>query len=361
MNFNQDKEHLDEIKQAMNDVVDSGQWVNGNRLKMFEKEWAAANSARYCVGVGNGTDALKLGLLALGIGPGDEVITPAFNAAYAAQAIAEIGATNIFCDVDPGTMLLDIDALELVSSPRTRAIVPVHLFGQMVNMERLRIVARRLGAVVVEDAAQVHGAHYGGYPPSYWSDAAAFSHYPTKNLGCIGEGGSLVTNTPSIAKTVSLLRDAGRTDRYIHTLQAGNSMLDEIQAAALLVRMHFLGEQNMKRRRLAMRYKELLKGVGDLTFQSVDSQAYHVYHLLVVRTKRRVGLMDHLKKQGIPCLSHYPCVLTRQPFAVGVSLDQGPFPHSEAAAREVLSLPLYPGMADEVQDIVVDAVKRFYE
>lgn len=360
MNFNLDTDNLDEIAAAVTAVVYAKQYVNGLALKKFERDWAEYTGMPFAVGVGNGTDALRLSLLALGIGPGDEVITPAFNAAYAAQAVASIGAINIFADVDPDTMLLDPDSVLAQRSRRTRAIIPVHLFGQMANMQALARTAVNMGAVLIEDAAQAHGALHNGFGPGHFSEAVAYSHYPTKNLGCLGEGGSVTTRLPFVAQQVRSLRDAGRTDRYVHVLQSGNSMLDEMQAAVLNVRLKHLAVQNVRREAIARYYRKCLTGVGDICFQKLSPSAYSVNHLYVIRTSRRVELIRHLTGLGIPSLSHYPCELTRQPFAVAGSLDQGPFPHSERAAREVMSLPLWPGMSITEQDGVIAAVKRFF-
>lgn len=360
MNFNLDTDHLDEIAAAVTRVVYGKHYVNGPELKKFEQDWATFNNMPFAVGVGNGTDAIRLSLLALGIGPGDEVITPAFNAAYAAQAVASTGATNVYADVDRDTMLLDPEAVWRVRSPRTRAIIPVHLFGQMVPMQAMARMAETIGAILVEDASQAHGALHNTYGPGQFSAACAYSHYPTKNLGCLGEGGSVTTRLPIVAQRIRSLRDAGRTDRYVHVLQSGNSMLDEMQAAVLNVRLKYLAAQNERRHSRADYYRAALTGVGDLRFQKIMPLSYSIHHLFVVRTKQRSALLQHLSSIGIPALSHYPCEMTRQPFAVAGALDQGPFPYSEAAAREVISLPLWPGMSNHEQQVVVEAVKSFF-
>jgi dTDP-4-amino-4,6-dideoxygalactose transaminase len=359
MNFNLDTDLEAEIGEAILGVIARRHYINGNELKRFEEAWAHANSLPYAVGVGNGTDAIRIALIAAGVGPGDEVITPAFNAAYAAQAVLAIGARNVYADVDPDTWLLRWEDIAHRVTTRTRAIVPVHLFGQMVDMEQFAAVARYHGLVLVEDAAQVHGARYRRESPGAFSDAACYSHYPTKNLGCLGEGGSITTRLPIIAQRARLLRDAGRTDRYVHMLHGINSGLDEIQAAVLNVRLPYLLRQNTRRGNLAARYREQLAGVGDLRFQKIDPEASMVNHLFVVRTHWRKELVAHLKKQDIPAISHYPCVLPRQPFAVADTLDQGVFPNSEAVANEVLSLPLWPSMTYDEQDFVVAAIKSF--
>jgi dTDP-4-amino-4,6-dideoxygalactose transaminase len=310
--------------------------------------------------VGSGTDAITLSLLALGIGPGDEVITPAFNAAYAAQAVASIGAKNVFVDVNPDTLLMDAPLLN-TGSNKTKAIIAVHLFGQMCNMPAISEAAQAYGLVLLEDAAQAHGARYNGAHPGEHSDVACYSHYPTKNLGAIGEAGSITTRLPFIDQQVRLLRDCGRTDRYIHTLVGRNSMLDEIQAAVLRVKLLKLHVQNAKRQVLADNYRKHLAGIGDLRFVQVAPDARSVNHLFPVMTERRAALMSWLKRRDIPSLSHYPCVMSRQPFMLSETLDAGAFPVAERAAREIMSLPLWPGMSECDQDKVIDAVVGFFE
>lgn len=359
MNFNRDTDNSQEIGAAMGRVLSSSQWVNGPELAEFERDWAGYNGLPYAVGVGSGTDALRLSLLALGIKPGDTVISPAFNSAYTAQAVASIGAKNAYVDIDPDTML--IDPYDMRAHAEAKAIVPVHLFGQMCDMTSVVECARIWGLVVVEDAAQAHGACSADYHlPGQLSDAACFSHYPTKNLGCLGEGGSVVTHIPAVNEYVRLARDAGRTDRYIHQIVGSNSMLDEMQAAVLNVRLKYLDAQNKKRRALARIYVEGLTNVGDLRFQQMTSTGRHVYHLFVVRTASREGLLKYLKANNIPALSHYPCAVHHQPFARAEGLPQGSFPHSEEAAAQVLSLPLWPSMPEAVCERVVQSVRRFY-
>lgn len=357
-NFNLDRDYSLDVSIAINTVLRSEKWINGPQLAQFERSWAIWNGMPYAVGVGCGTDALRLALLAMGVKPGDTVISPAFNAAYAAQAVRSIGAKNAYVDIIPGTML--IDPADLRAHRQARAIIPVHLFGQMANMPAVEDAARQHGLAVIEDAAQAHGARFEGRGPGTISDAACYSHYPTKNLGCIGEGGSVTTCHQAVADYIRLARDAGRTDRYIHQIDGINSMLDEIQAAVLNVRLAHLVEQNDKRRKLALRYKQSLVGCGDLRWQETHEEAWHVYHLFVVRTEARELLMDFLKNEDIPALSHYPCTIPQQPFARAEALAQGRFPHSEAAAAEVLSLPLWPGMTEAEQDRVIEAVRRFY-
>ena len=359
MNFNLDTDLEKEIAEAILGVIVARQYINGPALRQFERDWAHANSLPFAVGVGNGTDALRIALIAAGIQEGDEVISPAFNVAYTAQAVQAIGARNVYADVDPETWLLKLDDISHRVTKDTRAIIPVHLFGQMVDMQRLGDLARYHGLVLIEDAAQAHGARFRRESPGTFSDAACYSHYPTKNLGCLGEGGSITTRLPIIEQRARLLRDAGRSDRYVHMLHGINSGLDEIQAAVLNVRLPFLLRQNTRRGNLAARYRKELAGVGDIRFQKIADDATMVNHLFVIRTHWRTELMSHLKVRGIPSLSHYPCTLPRQPFAVSDALEQGTFPNSDACANEVLSLPLWPSMTYLEQATVIEAVKSF--
>jgi dTDP-3-amino-3,4,6-trideoxy-alpha-D-glucose transaminase len=362
VNFNLDRSdgYLSDVTAAVMRVIKREQFILGEEVREFERRWADYNDVPFCVGVGNGTDALRIALLALGVGPGDEVISPAFNVAYTAQAVQAIGAKNVFIDVEPDTMLMDIDEMIPLITPRTRAIIPVHLFGQMLDMERLATMANYYQILVVEDAAQAHGAYYHCSSPGRFSDAACFSHYPTKNLGAWGEAGSIITRLPIVADRARLMRDAGRTNRYVHLLPGINSCLDEMQAAVLNAKMQWLEPSNARRRGLAHRYMDLLHGVGDLEFQTIAPRAKHVHHLFVVRTQSREALMAHLNKRSIPALAHYPLPMHRQPFTVADALGQGPFPVAEKCAATCLSLPLWPSMTNDEQDAVVAVVKEFY-
>lgn len=362
MNFNLDlcQTYESEIVSALFGVVARKKYILSDEGAAFEREWAAFNKMPFAVGVGNGTDALRIALLALGIGPGDEVISPAFNVAYTAQAVQAVGAKNVYVDVDEGTMLMDIEQVKNLITPRTRAILPVHLFGQMVNMCRLSCIADDHHLLLIEDAAQCHGATIEGTDPGYYSHAACYSHYPTKNLGALGEAGSIVTRLPIVNERARLLRDAGRSTRYIHLLHGINSCLDEIQAAVLRVKLSHLRESNARRQAHAYHYMSTLVGIGDIKFQFLDPGARHVYHLFVIRTERREALMKHLTDRGITALAHYPCTLPNQPFAKADALDQGPFPVADRCARTVLSLPLWPDMTEQDINTVVAAIKEFY-
>jgi len=359
VNFNLDTDYEEEVLAAMTRVLRSHQYANGPELKAFEEEWASYNKLPYAVGVGSGTDALRLALLACGVGPGDEVISPAFNVGYTAQAVVAIGAKNVFVDIDPQTWLLDFDKTYLAATNKTKAIIPVHLFGQMVDMRCFREAFRNI--TLIEDAAQAHGAMYDGRRPGWDSDAVCYSHYPTKNLGCLGEGGSVLTKLPIIANRVRLMRDAGRVDRYVHLMPGINSMLDEVQAAILRVKLPYLHKQNIKRLDAEIYYRTHLFEVGDITFQYANiNHTWNTNHLFVIKTKKRNEVLANLKKYDIPALVHYPCTLARQPFAVADALDQGPFPVADEVAAQVLSLPMFPSITRLEQDIVIDVIKEVF-
>lgn len=362
MQFNLDTcvGYHDKVLLALMVAADKNQFILGENVRAFEKEWAEFNNAAFCVGVGNGTDALRIAMLALGVKPGDEVISPAHNVSYTALAVTSIGAKNVYVDVDPKTMLMDLNQIEALITPKTRAIIPVHLYGQMVNMAELHAIARQYSLLLIEDAAQAHGARHETQPPGTFSDAAAFSFYPTKNLGAWGEAGGIITNTPAVAERARMLRDGGRIDRYIHFLPGINSGLDELQAAVLRAKLPYLKQSNEARRDLALRYTEELAGVGDLQFQHEQIDTENVWHLFVIRTASRDKLMAYLKTQDIPSLIHYPVIIPDQPFAIADAQGQGPFPVSRECASEVLSLPMFPAMTEVEQAKVIDAVKRFY-
>ena len=361
MNFNLDQmlPYEDSVKQAMLEVVDKKWFILGEQGRLFEREFSAFTGQAHTVGVGNGTDAIRIALLALGVQPGDEVISPAFNVAYTALAVAAIGAVNVFVDCNSETLLMDNNMVGAAITPKTRAIVPVHLYGQMLDMETLRGIADWRGLMVVEDAAQAHGATYDGYCPGKFSHAVAYSFYPTKNLGALGEAGAVQTNIDIVAERARLLRDGGRTDRYLHVLPGINSCLDEMQAAILRVKLPWLARRNEQRRERAWQYRTLLsqvKGVSNITW---DLDAYHVNHLFVIRADRRDALHEFLKTRGIPSLVHYPVLVPYQPCFMSAT-PGGPWPRADRAARSVLSLPMHPDITPEEVTQVVEAIKEFY-
>lgn len=343
-----------ELEAAIARVVARGWFVLGPEVEAFEAEFAAASGARYAVGVGNGTDALTLLLRAAGVGPGDEAIVPALTAAFTALAVVAAGARPVFADVESDRLTLDPQACAAAVTPRTRAIVPVHLYGQAADLDRLLPVAQRHGLAIIEDCCQAHLATCGGAPVGTRGVGGAFSFYPTKNLGALGDGGAIVTNDPGIADRVRRLRNGGQADRYDHVEAGINSRLDEIQAAVLRARLPRLAGWTARRRALAAAYREQLPAW--LTAVP-EFDAGHVYHLFPVRSERRHELQEHLRGAGIETLIHYPVPLpAQQAFAPLAPAD---CPVATRASREVLSLPLHPRLehADVVR--VTEAARAF--
>ena len=352
----QDAPLREELIGAMRRVVERGRFVLGDEVRAFEAEFATIAGTPHAVGVGNGTDALRLALQVLGVAAGDDVVTVSHTATFTALAVTMLGARPVFCDIEPEGMMMDPARLEAAITPRTRAIVPVHLYGQTTDMEAIVAIARRRGLPVVEDCAQAHGALLGGRPAGSLGDAAAFSFYPTKNLGALGDGGAVTTAKPAVAEAVRELRNGGQADRYLHARAGVNSRLDEIQAAVLRVKLTRLAAANDERRALAARYDQGLSagGATGLGLPRELPGRRHVYHLYVVRHPRRDALLAHLTAAGIGALIHYPIPVHLQP--AYASLGAASLPESERAAREVLSLPLYPGLSRDAQQRVIEAV-----
>jgi dTDP-3-amino-3,4,6-trideoxy-alpha-D-glucose transaminase len=344
-----------EIAQAIDGVLARGWFVLGPEVEAFEREFAAASGAAHAVGVANGTDAIALVLRALDIGPGDEVIVPAMTAAFTALAVASVGAVPVIVDVDPRTLTIDAGACAAAVSPRTRALVPVHLYGQAAETASLVALAERQGLAIVEDCCQAHLATAGGAPVGTVGVAGAFSFYPTKNLAALGDGGAVVTNDAVLAERVRRLRNGGQAGRYNHVELGVNSRLDELQAAILRARLPRLAAATAVRRRLAARYRELLATAPVMVPRECDPG--HVYHLFPVLVDARDRFQAHLHEHGVETLVHYPVPIPRQPAAQAWSPAACPLA-DEACAR-VVSLPLYPSLADGAQDDVARAVLAF--
>lgn len=343
------------VRSAIGRVIERGWFVLGPELEAFEREFASLSGAPHSVGVGTGTDALALSLRALGIGAGDEVITTPLSAAYSALAIMMAGARPVFADIDPERLTIDPDAVAAAITPKTAAIVPVHLYGQPADMPRIAAIARRHNLAVVEDCCQAHLATVDGAPVGSFSAAAAFSFYPTKNLGALGDGGAITTSDQLLAERLRRLRNGGQTDRYHHAEPGVNSRLDEMQAAILRARMPFLGRWTGERRALATRYRRALTGAPVVVPPEKDPG--HVYHLFVVRSGRRDALAKHLAGLHIETLVHYPVPIPRQPALAQTS--PAACPRADEACRELLSLPLHPGLAPAQVDEVARVVHSF--
>ena len=342
------------VRDAIARVIDSGWFVLGPEVEAFEQEFAAASGAPYAVGVGNGTDALALILRALGIGAGQEVITTPLSAAYTAIAIVMAGARPVFADIDPERMTLDPRAVERAITDRTAALLPVHLYGQPADMPALAALAQRKGLALVEDCCQAHIATCAGQPVGTFGEAGAFSFYPTKNLGALGDGGAIITRDAALAARIARLRNGGQTDRYRHVEMGVNSRLDEMQAAILRARLPLLARRTAQRRSLAAQYRSRLSGASVTVPPEFDPG--HVYHLFPIKAPRRTALQDRLRAAGVETLVHYPIPISQQPaFASTDSLE---YPHAARAANEVLSLPLHPGLSPEIVAAVADAVRK---
>ncbi len=343
-----------DIRAAIDRVVERGWFILGPEVEAFEQEFARASGARHAVGVGSGTDAIALLLRAAGIGPGDDVIVPALTAAFTGLAVLAAGARPVFADVDPERLTLDPGACAAAITPRTRAIVPVHLYGQPADLTSLRAVAQRHGLTVIEDCCQAHLATSAGVPVGTEGLGGAFSFYPTKNLGALGDGGAVVTNDPAVADRVRRLRNGGQAGRYEHIEAGINSRLDEIQAAVLRMRLPLLARQTAQRRAIAASYRDRLPawlpGVP-------ERDAGHVYHLFPVRSPQRDALQEHLRSAGIETLIHYPVALTAQ--RAFARLAPADCPAAARAAREVLSLPLHPRLTDADVARVAQAAATF--
>jgi dTDP-4-amino-4,6-dideoxygalactose transaminase len=346
-----------EIGEAIDRVLESTQFVLGPEVAAFEQEFAAFCQTDRAIGVNTGTSALHLALLAAGILPGDEVITVPFTFVATTAAIVYAGARPVFVDVDPATFNMDPNRIEAAITTRTRAILPVHLYGQPANMDPIMEIARRHNLVVIEDACQAHGAEYNGRRAGSIGDLGCFSFYPGKNLGAYGEGGAVTTNNPDFARNVRMLRDWGTESKYHHLVKGYNFRLEEIQAAVLRVKLRHLEGWTEARRTCAARYTELLRGSGVQT-PAERSGVRHVFHLYAVRTRQREALQQSLRAEGVQTGIHYPIPVHLQPAHADLGHMAGDFPYSEAAAAEVLSLPMYPELTPVQQRQVAEAVKR---
>ena len=349
-----------EIDAAMAGVLASTQFIMGPEVQAFEEGFAATCGVPACVGVGSGTAALELTLRALGVQAGDEVITVAHTFIATAEAITAVGARPVFVDIDPATYVMDPDAFEAAISPRTKAVVPVHLYGQPADMTRITAIARRHGVAVVEDAAQAHGATWDGVVVGGFGDAACFSFYPGKNLGAYGDAGAVTTHREDLAAQVRLLRNHGRRAKYLHEQVGFGHRLDTLQAAILSAKLPHLAAWNAARRRLAARYHDLLAEV-ELVRPVVAPGADPVWHQYVVRVQERDAVLADLHQAGIGAGVHYPVPLHLQPAYADLGYAAGALPVTEAVAETCLSLPIYPEMTDAQQDQVVAALKQAVE
>lgn len=348
----------DGIDSAINRVISSGRFILGREVETFEQGFAHMCSCRYAVGVATGTDALFLALKAMGVGPGDEVITVSHSFAATALAIIYTGAQPVFVDIEDRSYLMDPDCLEHAITKRTKVIIPVHLYGMCANMSRIREIARAHGLLVLEDACQAHGALYRGEPAGSMGDAAAFSFYPTKNLGAYGDGGMITTNDAGLYDRLIMLRNYGQLDRYHFEMLGYNSRLDEIQAAILKEKLPYLKQWTTRRQEIAHRYD---RGIGSLNLvgQQPEQGSTHVYHLYVIAVEDRDGLKTFLEKQGVQTLIHYPVPIHKQKTfnATGKFMHLG---NTELRATQVLSLPMRPWITDEEIEYIIERIQEYY-
>lgn len=348
-----------EVDKAMAEVLRKTNFILGEEVNLFEQEFAAYCEAEYALGIDSGTSALELALRAVNIGVGDEVITAANTFIASALAISNCGATPVLVDVDPETYNIDVTKLEAAITPRTKAIIPVHLYGQPADMDPIMEIAEQHGLIVVEDACQAHGARYKGKRAGSIGHAAAFSFYPGKNLGAYGDGGMIVTNDPQIADSVQLLRNYGQRKKYHHLMRGFNRRLDTLQAAVLRAKLPHLDSWNAARRQHAKSYNELMAHNNAVTLPVEASYAESVYHLYVIRVQDRDGLLNYLQDKGISPGIHYPIPIHLQPAYADLGYGEGDFPVTELYANQILSLPMYPELSPEAIQFVVDAINQY--
>ncbi len=347
-----------EISAAMAGVIENSAFILGEEMELFEAEFASFSGARYAIGVSSGTAALHLALLAAGVGKGDEVITVPYTFTATTEAISYVGARPVFVDINPRDFNMDVSRIEKKITGKVKAILPVHIYGQPVDMEPVLDLAAKYGLQVIEDAAQAHGAQYRGKRVGALGAAGCFSFYPGKNLGAYGDGGMVVTNDEAIADKVRLLRNHGRRGKYEHLVRGYNYRLDTLQAAILRVKLKRLSSWNENRRQHAELYNELLAGTEALTPRERED-VKHVYHLYVLRVKDRDGLQKWLKSRGIAAGAHYPLPLHLQKAYEYLGYGRGDFPAAEKCSQEVISLPMFPELTREEIEEVCEAVTSF--
>lgn len=346
-----------EINAAIKKVLNSGSFILGQEVDIFEQQFANFCSTKYCVGVDSGISALELGMLALGIGPGDEVITPVNSFIASSSAISFTGAKPVWADVDPQTYNIDVAKIKQKITKRTRAIMPVHLYGQPADMDQILEIAKKHNLFVIEDACQAHGAIYKGKKVGSIGNFGAFSFYPGKNLGAFGDGGAITTNDEKLAQKLKMMRNYGQKKKYNHIYQAFNKRLDTIQAAVLKTKLKQLDKWNSNRVRIANLYREHLKNLP-LVLPYVAANRKHVYHLFVIQTKKRDDLLAYLHKNGIQAGIHYPVLICEQP--IYNALNNGiKYPNAKQLSQRIISLPIYPEMEEKQIRYVASKIKEF--
>jgi dTDP-4-amino-4,6-dideoxygalactose transaminase len=347
-----------EFDRVIGEVIDNSAFAGGPYVAKFEEAFACFCDAKEAIGVGNGTDALWFALLACGIGSGDEVITTPSTFMATAEAISYCGARPVFVDVDTRTHTLDPALLEAAITERSKAIIPVHLFGQPADLDPILEIARERSLIVIEDACQAHGAEYKGKRVGAIGDMGCFSFYPGKNLGAFGEAGAVVTNRPELAEKIRILRDHGQSKKYEHKMIGWNGRMDGIQAAVLSVKLPHLDAANELRRKHALRYSAGLRNVPGIVPPETADYASHVFHIYAIRVKNRDEVMRRLIDHGVGCGVHYPIPIHLQEAYKDLEKSAGSFPNAELSAQEFISLPMYPELSDAQIDWVIEAVKE---
>ncbi len=347
-----------QILPVMENIMGKAQFIMGEDVTLFEQEFAQFCTSKYAIGVDSGTSALELALLAFEIGAGDEVITVANTFIATTLAISATGATPVLVDINHDTYNIDVEKIENAISERTRAIMPVHLYGQPADMDAILNIAKKHELLVIEDACQAHGAKYKGALAGSMGNAAAFSFYPGKNLGAFGDGGMVVTNDAEIADKIKLLRDYGQKEKYHHLIKGYNRRLDTLQAGVLRTKLSYLNEWNESRRRHASRYNELLQN-SHATLPVNADFAESVYHLYVIRVPNRNDMLSYLQQNGISVGIHYPIPIHLQPAYADLGYQKGDFPVTERYADEILSLPMFPELNDDQITYTTNVLKEF--
>ncbi|OHB70963.1 MAG: hypothetical protein A2W23_07850 [Planctomycetes bacterium RBG_16_43_13] len=349
-----------EIDRAIQYALDNANFILGKTVEDFENAFAGFCQTKYAVGVANGTDALRLALIACGIGKGDEVLIPCFTFIATAEAVILVGAIPRLIDVDSKTFNIDTRKAENAITNKTKAVIPVHLFGQPVDMNSLQKIARKNSLIIIEDVAQAHGAENFGKRVGSFGRAGCFSFYPSKNLAAYGDGGAVVSNDADLVAKIKLLRDHGRTEKYLHGIVGFNSRLDAIQAAVLSVKLKYLDKWNEKRRTIAEWYRTSLANVSEIVLPHSVPNTEPVYHLFVIRAKQRDELRTALQERGIQTGVHYYPPLHLQPSLSSLGYKKGDFPISEQLSNEVLSLPIFPAMEKEDVTRIAETIRKFY-
>ncbi len=348
-----------EVDEAIHKILDSGQFVLGKEVGEFECQVAGYLGVKYAVGCASGTDALQVAMMALGIGPGDEVITTPFTFVATTETIVLLGAKPVYVDIDPKTFNIDPAAIEEAITPRTKAIIPVHLYGQAADMDPIMATAKKHKLKVIEDSAQALGASYKGRKVCTFGDVSCISYFPSKNLGAFGDAGMVVTNDVALGELMRMIIVHGSKQRYYHEILGVNSRLDTLQAVILSVKLKYLDKWNQARRDAAKRYNELLKDLP-VTVPHVSPDCEHIFHQYTIRAPKRNELAEHLKQKGIPHAIYYPVPLHQQQAFASVGKPKGTFPVTEQAGDEVLSLPMHTELSEEQLVFVTDAIKQFY-